>query len=81
MPRIVLSGPLKMAAGGLGEFDMEAKDIRDLLTQLGEAYPALKPIIEKGVAVSIDGQIYRDAWFEQIPAGAEVHVLMPLAGG
>ncbi len=80
MVRVVLSGPLKMAAG-VGEVDTEAKDIRGLLTQLGEEYPALKQFIDKGVAVSIDGQIYRDAWFEQIPAGAEVHVLMPLAGG
>ena len=81
MAKVVLSGPLKMAAGGLGEVDIEAKNIRELLTRLGEDYPPLKPIIEKGVAVSIDGQIYRDAWFEQIPAGAEVHVLMPLVGG
>ncbi len=79
--RVFLGGPLKVAAGSEGELEIEAKNIRELLTQLGDAHPALKPMIEKGVAVSIDGQIYRDAWYQPIPPGSEVFILMPMAGG
>jgi len=52
-----------------------------LLTRLGEAHPALKPHLERGVSVSIDGRIYRDAWFQPIPPGSEVYILPRLAGG
>ncbi len=77
----MLGGPLRSAAGGAAQVDVEAVNIRELLTGLGDAHPKLKPIIDKGVAVSIDGQIYRDAWFQPISPDSEVHVLMPLAGG
>ena len=48
-------------------------------------YPArelnLKPILDRGVAVAIDGEIYRDAWFQPIPPDSEVFILPPIAGG
>jgi len=43
--------------------------------------PALKPLIERGVAVAIDGQIYRDDWLRPIPPGSEVVLLPRMAGG
>ena len=35
----------------------------------------------RGVAVAIDGQIYRDDWFRPIPPGSEVVILPRMAGG
>ena len=36
MVRVMLGGTLKSAAGGRSEFDLDAGDIRELLTRLGE---------------------------------------------
>jgi molybdopterin converting factor small subunit len=81
MVQVKLSGPLKAAAGGRAEVEIEATTIHQLLLRLGEAHPKLKPALDRGVAVSIDGQIYRDDWFRPIPQGSEVFILPRMAGG
>jgi molybdopterin synthase sulfur carrier subunit len=81
MVRVMLGGALKDAAGGRSAFDLEAEDIKGLLSRLAEACPELKPRLEQGVAVAIDGRIYRDAWFEPVPPDSEVYILPRMAGG
>ena len=81
MVRVMLGGTLKSAAGGTSEFDLEADDIKGLLDQLGALCPELKPWLDKGVAVSIDGRIYRNAWFEPVPPDSEVFILPRMSGG
>ena len=81
MVRVMLGGTLKSAAGGTSEFDVEARDIKELLSRLGEACPELKPRLERGVAVAIDGRIFRDAWFEPVPPDSEVYILPRMSGG
>lgn len=78
---VALWGSLKSQAGGRDKVTVEAANIRELLTQLGEKYPGLRQQLERGVSISINGQIYRDAWFQPIPPGAEVVLLPKLAGG
>ncbi len=41
MVRVMLGGTLKASAGGKSEFDVEAGNIRQLLTRLGEDHPEL----------------------------------------
>jgi len=81
MVRVVLSGSLKAKAGAPPELEVEAKTIRELLGVLEECYPRLADDLEQGVAVSIDGQIFRDDWYREIPPDAEVFVLPRLAAG
>ncbi len=81
MVQVTLSGSLKAAAGGRAQFEVEADNIHQLLTRLGQQHPKLKPALDRGVAVSIDGQIYRDDWFRPIPPGSEVYILPRMAGG
>ncbi len=81
MARVVLTGNLKQFTGGETELEIEADTIRQLLRGLGERYPALKPHLEEGIAVAIDGQIYQDAWLEPVPPDSEVHLLPQIAGG
>ena len=81
MARVVLTGNLRRFAGGQSEIELDAGDVRQLFRVLGERYPALKPHLESGLAVAIDGQIYQDAWLEPIPPEAEVHLLPQIAGG
>jgi len=81
MARVVLSGTLKQFTGGIAEHDVEASSVRQLLKVLGERHPTLKPHLERGMAVAINGQLYQDAWLEPIPPDAEVHLLPQIGGG
>ena len=81
MVAVTLQGGLKAAAGGKADFELEAKNIRELIAALGEAAPELKPALDRGVAVSVDGRIYRDSWFQPIQPDSEVFVFSRMAGG
>ncbi|MBO6557922.1 MAG: MoaD/ThiS family protein [Pseudomonadales bacterium] len=79
--QVGLSGPLRAAANGEASIHIEAETIRELLNRLLERYPAMKQHMEIGIAVSIDGAIYRDNWTTKIPEGADVYLLPRIAGG
>ncbi|QKD02538.1 MoaD/ThiS family protein [Mesorhizobium loti] len=81
MVEVTLWGALGQLAGGKSKVEVEARDIRELFRKLAEQYPAFEPWIEKGIAVAIDGTIYRDTWGKELPAGAEIFLLPRLAGG
>ena len=81
MVQVVINGNLRQFTGGENELELQAETIRQLLRQLGERHPGLKPHLEDGIAVAIDGTIYQDAWLEPIPVGSEVHLMPKIAGG
>ena len=81
MPDVDLSGSLRDAAGGAASISIEAATIRELLRKLVERYPAMQETVDEGIAVSINGDIYRDNWSEPIPANAEIFLLPRIAGG
>ena len=81
MARVVFTGSLKRLTGGDAELELDAANVRQLMRGVGERYPALKPHIETGMAVAIDGQIYQDAWLQPVGPDSEVHLLPKLAGG
>ena len=81
MARVVLSGSLKAAMQGDVPIDIQATDVRQLLKRLGEICPTIQSQLEEGVTLSIDGQIYNDAWFEPVPEDSEVYVMPRLTGG
>ncbi len=81
MVQVVINGNLRQFTGGENELELQAGTIRQLLRLLGERHPGLKPHLEDGIAVAIDGTIYQDAWLEPIPAGSEVHLMPKIAGG
>ena len=60
---------------------MNARTIRELFRKLAEDYPGMEPHIARGVAVSIDGKIYRDDWQRELPDGAEIYLLPRIQGG
>ena len=81
MVEVAFWGALSAAAGGRHSVDIEARDIRELFRKLAEQYPGLEPHIERGIAVSIDGVIYRDTWSKELPKDAEIYLLPRIAGG
>jgi molybdopterin converting factor small subunit len=81
MAHVKLWESLKEATGGRTELDIEARTVKQLLDRLAEDYPDLKPAIDKGLSVSIDGEMHRKAGFQNIPEGAEVVIFPRMAGG
>ena len=81
MVEVRLWGSLAAAAGGKDRIEIEAKDIRELFRKLAEEYPGVEPFIERGIAVAIDGVIYRDTWSKELPKGAEIFLLPRIEGG
>jgi len=78
---IHLWGALRPFAGGALSVSMDASSIRELFRKLSEEYPGMEPHIKRGVAVSIDGKIYRDQWDTLLPEGAEIYLLPRVPGG
>lgn len=81
MLEVNLSGTLRDAADGEASVSIEAATIRELLRKLVERYPRMQSRVEEGVAVSINGEIFRDNWGEPIPEGAEIFLLPRIQGG
>ena len=68
MLKVCLSGPLKAAADGAASVSISAVTIRELLRELIDQYPGLQNQLDDGIAVSVNGQIFRDNWSKKIPA-------------
>lgn len=81
MPRVELWGSLREAAGRPPAIVVEASTVREMLDALSALHPAIASAIERGVSVSIDGKIYRNAWLAPIGPDSEVHLLPRLNGG
>ena len=81
MLEVSLSGSLRDSADGAASISVDAGTIRELLRKVVERYPRMQGQVDKGIAVSINGQIYRDSWGEEIPHDAEVFLLPRIPGG
>ena len=81
MARVVLIGNLAQLTGGVAEFQISVTSVKQLFDQLAALHPAIRPHLEEGVAVAIDGQIYQDALFQPIAPDSEVFLLPQIAGG
>ncbi len=81
MVKVMLWGSLAALAEGKPELEIKARNIKQLLDRLARDYPGLKPVLAKGVSVSIDGMIYNDAWFQEINDQNEVCILPRIEGG
>ena len=81
MPEVRLCGGLRDAADGAESIQVDGTTIRELLENLGKEYPLIREKIGHGIAISLDGVIYRDDWDQPIPDGAEVGLLVRIAGG
>ena len=72
---------LRAAAGGIDSVEVEAVTIRELFQKLAECYPKMAECIDQGIAVSVNGEIYRDSWQLVLPENAQVFLLPRIEGG
>ena len=69
------------ALNGKDSVEIEASTIRQLLTILVEQYPRMQAHLDEGVAIAIEGEIYRDNWDRVISPGSEVFLIPRIQGG
>ncbi len=81
MAKVIVWGSLKPHTGGKASFEIDARNVQDLLARLGETYPGLQPQLKRGVSVSIDGTIFRDGWLQPLGPESEVFLLPRMVGG
>lgn len=81
MVEVQLSTSFREFTDGAASIAVDASTIRELLRKIVERYPRMQRRVDEGVAVSINGEIYRDSRNEKIPDGAEVFLLPRIPGG
>ncbi len=80
MVTVKLWGSLRDHAEGQEVVEVEASNFKELLDALAAKYPGLKPQIDRGVSLAVDGLVYRNSWFTEVKPDSEV-VLMPYMKG
>lgn len=80
MVEVTLWGSLRDHAEGREVVEVEGGTFKEVLDALTAKYPGLKPQIERGVSLAIDGRVYRNSWFTEVAPDSEV-VLMPYMKG
>jgi len=79
---VLSSGFSRRYTGGLREFDIEAKTMRDVILALDKMYPGLGEHIEEETTVAIDGEIHdQPTYFQKVRDGCEIFFIPKLEGG
>ena len=83
MARIILTDSLsKQFTDGNSDFEIVATSVRSLIRELDNRYPGLGTQISDGtLSVAIDGDIYQDAFLEELHPDSEVAFLPKIGGG
>ncbi len=81
MLTVKANGSVRNALDGAESVEVTASTIRELLDRLADRYPALERELDAGIAVAVNGEIYRDDRDVVIPDGAEVFLLPRIPGG
>ena len=81
MVEVVLWGGLRPFAEGNASVEVEARTVGEVLRGLVAAHPALKPHIDAGVSVAVDGRIIESGLTEPVGADSEVVLMQKLRGG
>ena len=79
--QVSLSSTFQLTDGPGSTVEVQAETIAEMMASLTDRYPSFQQLLDRGVAVSIDGQIFRDDWTQPIPSGAEVFLIPRNEGG
>ncbi len=79
--KVTFVSSLSPAFGGADSVEVDARTLRELMRKLAGKYPRLQKQIDQGIALAVDGHIYRDDWDVDIPTGSEVYLMPRIQGG
>ena len=74
---------LRRLVGGAESVELEARDVRELLSALEVRYPGITAAIGEDCSIAIDGEILPrvEAHLECLRPESEVHFLAQISGG
>jgi molybdopterin converting factor small subunit len=83
MPKVHVTyiSSFRPALGGEESLHVQAKTLRELMGKILKKYPRMQKHLDTGVAVAINGEIYRDDLDLEIPEGVEVYLMPRIQGG
>ena len=83
MPMVSVSfmSSFRSALGGADTLEIEATTLRELMRILVVKYPRMQQYIDEGIALAVNGEIYRDNWDVEIRDGSEVFLMPRIQGG
>lgn len=81
MVEVNLWSGLARLTGGETLVPVEAGTIGEMLDALAARHPELKPVLDAGISVAVDGEIVTGGRLDPIPDGAEVYLMQRLKGG
>jgi len=79
--KVAFSSALAPYTDGALELELDVANVRQLFQALGKRYPELRDLLEGGIAVAIDDEIYQDALLQPIARDSEVILISKIAGG
>jgi sulfur-carrier protein len=79
---VLSSGFSRRYTGGVREFDIEARTMRDVILSLDKLYPGLGEHLREETTVAIDGEIHdQPTYFQKVRDGCEIFFIPKLEGG
>lgn len=81
MITVTVGSSLREFTGGDASFELDPMTVRRLIDVLDERYPGIGRHLTEASSIAIDGAILPDAFYEDIPDGAEVHFVPAIGGG
>ena len=67
--------------GGVREFEIEATNMRGVITALNELFPGLGEHLENETAIAIDGEIHEFGYYQPVRPGSEIFFIPAIEGG
>ena len=81
MVKVTFTSSFRSALDGADQLEFEASTIRELLNELVAQYPRMQKHLDQGIAIAIEGEIYRDNWGVSLPTDSEVFLMPRIQGG
>ena len=78
---VYLWSSLKKFTNDQDKLTLEAKSIGELLGVLERDFPGLKPFLDSGISLAINGELSNPNSNERLPDGAEIYLMQKLKGG
>ena len=80
MATVHLPSGLTAFTGGVETLDVDAVRVPELMSALRSRFPQLADHLD-GMAVAIDGEIYKEPGYQPLRADSDVHLVPRIAGG
>ena len=81
MAHVVACSDCWPLTGGASAFEVQAGTVRAMIDELDGRFPGLGELIDRRMAIAIDGEIHQDAWFAPIGPDSEVYLIPKIGGG